>query len=121
MNYTSSIARRKAAWYLAAFAVAVLATGSPATAGEELRNQPGTIQEIGRSLFTIVPDADKGTRFLPERLPQEFKKDGLRVLFSGKVGEVPANVRLVGTPLELIEIQREEQRAAPRYSPRSAQ
>ena len=55
--------------------------------------------------YVIIPDDDDTQRFLPKNLPDKFKKDGLNVIFSGKICEIPENVRLMGTPLILIEIE----------------
>jgi hypothetical protein len=73
-----------------------------------LVDEQGTVTQITNDMFGIVPDFDKGTRFLPSNLTAEFKQDGLRVVFSGKVGEIPPNVRLPGTPLTLSGIRRLE-------------
>mgnify|MGYP007060592419 CR=1 FL=1 len=43
----------------------------------------------------------------PDRLPDEFKVDGLRVVFSGRVKPVEPNVRSWGIPFELTAIKRE--------------
>jgi hypothetical protein len=53
-----------------------------------------------------VPDADPGTRYAPDALAEEFRVDGLRVIFSGEVREPPPHARLWGTPLRLTSIRR---------------
>ncbi|MBI4888662.1 MAG: hypothetical protein HY824_16310 [Acidobacteria bacterium] len=55
--------------------------------------------------FAIVPDGDRDIRYAPDRLPDEFKKGGLRVVFSGRVGRVDPNVRSWGIPLALTDIR----------------
>ena len=67
----------------------------------------GTIQQLSpnSAWYVIIPDDEKNQRYAPTNLPDEFKKDGLRVIFSGKVAEIPPNVRMVGVPLELIKIE----------------
>ncbi|MBI4682668.1 MAG: hypothetical protein HY757_06160 [Nitrospirae bacterium] len=55
--------------------------------------------------YVVVPDYDDTQRFLPENLPEIFKKHGLKVIFSGKICEIPDNVRLVGTPFKLTSIE----------------
>ena len=72
-------------------------------AGEKLADQQGTIQKIGSVGFVIVPD-QKRTRYAPSELAEEFQQNGLRVVFSGEVGKIPPNVRLIGTPLKLTAI-----------------
>ena len=73
-----------------------------------LRDVKGTVQRLSSNndWYVIVPDDDDTQRFFPSNLPEEFRKNGLRVLFSGKRGEIPANVRMVGTPLELTKIEK---------------
>ncbi|NIO04658.1 MAG: hypothetical protein GTN74_08590 [Proteobacteria bacterium] len=75
--------------------------------GNHILDERGTIQRVspGSAWYVIVPDYDKMQRFAPINLPEDFRRDGLRVLFSGRIGEIPANVRLVGTPLEITRIE----------------
>jgi hypothetical protein len=72
---------------------------------ESLERETGSILHLSGDMWVIVPDSDAGSRYQPRALPNEFKKDGLRVIFSGSVGEIPDNVRLYGTPLELTSIE----------------
>ena len=83
---------------------------NPSEAGDELMNELGTIQQLSSNpqWYIIVPDFDPTTRFLPSNLPASLRKDGIRVMFSGKIGEIPANVRLIGTPLDLTGIKQIE-------------
>jgi hypothetical protein len=58
--------------------------------------------------FIILSDyVYQGQRehFAPTNLSDSFTKDGLKVLFSGKRGEIPPKVRMIGTPLTLSSIQ----------------
>lgn len=75
----------------------------------ELQNAKGAIVAVrpDAGWWGIVPDADRGTRYAPDRLPDEFKVEGLRVTFSGRVKPVDPNVRAWGVPLELTAIRRE--------------
>jgi hypothetical protein len=75
----------------------------------ELRDAKGAIVAVRADAgwWGIAPDADRGTRYAPDRLPDEFKIDGLRVTFSGRVKPVDPNVRAWGVPLELTAIRRE--------------
>ena len=72
-----------------------------------VNNEKGTIHLISprQDWYVIVPDYDNTQRFLPDNLPELFKKDGLKVIFSGKICEIPENVRLVGTPFILTSIE----------------
>src|SRR5687768_1509591 len=79
---------------------------------QELTDVAGAIQAVNPEAdwYAIVPDGDRGTRYAPDRLPDEFKKDGLRVVFSGRVGRVDPNVRAWGIPLTLTRIERQTAR-----------
>ena len=72
----------------------------------------GAIIEVNRQngWYGIVPDDDRDIRYAPDRLPDEFKKDGVRVVFSGRVGTVDPNVRTWGIPLNLTSIRLEPAR-----------
>ena len=85
--------------------VAVIAVPSAQTT--EVKDLRGVIEEVNakNGWYGIVPDGDRGTRYAPDRLPDEFKKDGVRVVFSGRVGHVDPNVRTWGTPLTLTNIR----------------
>jgi len=74
-----------------------------------LKDVKGAIQAVrpDAGWYAIVPDSDRGTRYAPDRLPDEFKVDGLRVVFSGRVKPVEPNVRSWGIPFELTNIRRE--------------
>jgi len=67
----------------------------------------GTVKLISpeQEWYVIIPFDDDTKRFFPGSLPEMFKQDGLRVLFSGKICETPENVRMVGTPFELTSIE----------------
>jgi hypothetical protein len=76
---------------------------------EEFANARGAIVLVNEQngWYGIVPDSDRGTRYAPDRLPDDFKKDGVRVIFSGRVGPIDPNVRMWGTPLTLTSIRPE--------------
>lgn len=48
-------------------------------------------------------------RYLPVILPDEFKQENMIVLISGIIGKIPANVRLIGTPIELDTIEKKQE------------
>jgi len=83
---------------------------NPSKAGDEIVNERGTIQQLSanQQWYIIVPDFDPTTRCLPSNLPERLRKDGIRVLFGGTIGEIPANVRLIGRPLYLKAIKQIE-------------
>jgi hypothetical protein len=75
----------------------------------EVTDIHGAIVEVNQrnGWYGIVPDDDRGTRYAPDRLPDEFRKDGLRVIFSGRPGQVDPNVRTWGIPLTVTNIRLE--------------
>ena len=75
---------------------------------DELTDVLGTIQQVANNpkWFVIVPDFDTSIRYLPSNLPPELRQNGIRVQFSGRIGEIPPNVRLIGIPLDLRFIQK---------------
>ncbi len=77
----------------------------PSAPGDVVEDQSGTTVQVRDEWIGLVPDDDPGTRYAPDELPAEFRRDGLRVVFSGTVGEIPPNVRLWGTPFELTAIR----------------
>jgi len=77
----------------------------PSSTSADIVNHTGTVRQIGSVGYAIVDDAESSERFAPSNLPDSFKRDGVRVLFSGRRGEIPPNVRMWGTPLELTSIQ----------------
>ena len=87
-------------------------TATTTAQSQELTDVKGTIEAVRPEVgwFGIVPDSDRGTRYAPDRLPDEFKKDGLRVVFSGRAGRVDPNVRTWGIPLVLTKIEVESKR-----------
>ena len=57
--------------------VPAFATGQ----AQELSDVAGTIEAVNpnEGWYGIVPDGDRGTRYAPDHLPDEFKQDGLRI------------------------------------------
>lgn len=66
----------------------------------------GTITYINLEggFYGIV--ADDGEHYVPINLPQEFKVDGLRVRFKGKIRDDLVSIYMCGTLLELIYIKK---------------
>ncbi|MBK6913234.1 MAG: hypothetical protein IPH11_06055 [Ignavibacteriales bacterium] len=77
---------------------------------KNIMNHSGTVKLLIKepALFVVVPDSLTDIRFLPDSIPDQFKIDGCRIIFSGIIGEVPANQRLPGTPLRITKINFEE-------------
>ena len=99
--------RRTFAIFVALIAIALLSGPRVATQTKELKDVKGTIRAVrpDAGWFAIVPDADRGTRYAPDRLSDDFKKDGLRVIFSGRVKPVDPAARSWGVPFELTDIR----------------
>lgn len=72
-----------------------------------IKDVTGTIRVLlaARDINVIVTDGNDRKRYLPSNLPDGFKIDGLKVVFSGKVGKIPPNATMLGTPLELTKIE----------------
>jgi len=98
-----------AAAMLGAWASGCALAPSIAAQPQVLTDVHGRIQVVNADAgwYGIVPNADRGTRYAPDRLPDEFQKDGLRVIFSGRLKPVDPAVRAWGIPLELTSIRRE--------------
>ena len=52
----------------------------------------------------IVPDNNATMRYISMQLPAEYKRDGLKVTFTGVEGKIPPNVRMMGKPLKITSI-----------------
>lgn len=55
-------------------------------------------------IIEITEENNSIKRYLPAILPEAFKKDGLSITVSGNIGKIPANVRMMGTPLDVKSI-----------------
>lgn len=65
-----------------------------------------------KETVVLVPAANTGTRYITEQLPQEYKKEGLQVIFYGWEGKIPPHFRMLAKPLKLkcISISRAEKK-----------
>lgn len=86
---------------------ATLWSGRADAQQSQLTDAAGTITAVNASQgwFGIVPDSDKAVRYAPDTLVEEFRRDGLRVVFSGRVGRADPNARAWGIPLALTKIR----------------
>jgi hypothetical protein len=80
-------------------------TGYPVLArwGDKVNDLEGAISKINDDMY-IIKTAD--TQYYPLNLTNEFKVDGIKVKFNGKMGVPKPNVRLPGTPISLTSIER---------------
>jgi hypothetical protein len=77
--------------------------------GTRLTGVRGRVERVSDEWWGIVPDFDEGTRFAPDPpLAPELRREGLLVVFSGTVGEIPPNVRMWGLPLAVDGIRPSE-------------
>jgi hypothetical protein len=67
-----------------------------------VESKVGRIQRIHEKLYIIVSEDGRG-RFAPCNLSEEFKKDGLRIVFSGDVKEIYPNERWAATLFKLTD------------------
>ncbi len=69
-----------------------------------IKNQKGCIKVLSEEAVVIIPANNENERYISAQLPDELKKDGLKVTFTGKVGKIPPHIRMIGTPLKLTAI-----------------
>jgi len=59
------------------------------------------VKKLSENSYVLINVKDESSRYYAVNLPEEYKKDGLNVICTGIIGKVPANFRMVGTPLKL--------------------
>ena len=71
-----------------------------------LKNQVGQIILI-MNYFYAIENEDNQTyqRVVPNNLPQELKKDGLRIIYSGEIQEIYPYERRAGHPFKLTNFE----------------
>ncbi len=69
---------------------------------DTVENQVGTVRRIHDKLYIIISE-DNRSRFAPCNLPDEFKKEGLKIRFSGDVKEIYPNERWAATLFKLTD------------------
>lgn len=68
----------------------------------QVKNIKATVKVLNNGeLYVLVPDNNSSMRYISEQLPQEYKKDGLQVTFSGWEAKIPPYMRMMGKPLKL--------------------
>lgn len=63
------------------------------------------VKMLSENSYVLIDTKDDSKRYYAVNLPEEYKKDGLNVICTGIIGKVPANFRMVGTPLKLTFIK----------------
>ena len=73
--------------------------------GDTLTRMTGTVIQLldTSDFYVIQPDGMGALHFVTD-LPDDYKKDSLRITFSGVVESIPLNERLTGIPLKLVRI-----------------
>ena len=69
---------------------------------DTLEKQVGTVRRIHDKLYIIVSE-DNRSRFAPCNLPDEFKKEGLKIIYSGEIKEIYPNERWAATLFKLTD------------------
>ncbi|MEM6402973.1 MAG: hypothetical protein AAF757_22555 [Cyanobacteria bacterium P01_D01_bin.116] len=69
---------------------------------DTVENQVGTVRRIHDRLYIIVSE-DNRSRFAPCNLPNKFKKEGLKIIYSGEVKEIYPNERWAATLFKLTD------------------
>ncbi len=69
-----------------------------------INNETGKIIKISDTY--LIEQTIKGeiNRYVPDFLPEDFRIENASITFSGTIGKIPANVRMMGTPLKIKEI-----------------
>ncbi len=62
----------------------------------------GIVKVLGEDLVVIELADNANKRYVARNLPNEFKKNELRVTFSGLESSIPPYIRMAGTPLYLL-------------------
>ena len=68
---------------------------------KSVKNIKATVKLLGGSMTVIIPDREPNQRYSAIDLPEELKKDGLRISINGDIGAIPPNVRMIGTPFRI--------------------
>jgi len=81
--------------------------GTPIAPDDSIVSGVGTIQYINLEggFYGIVND-DLGTRYVPDSLARPFRIDGIRVSYRAIVQRNQLSIRMWGTPVELISIEK---------------
>jgi|JI8StandDraft_1071087.scaffolds.fasta_scaffold697870_1 hypothetical protein len=78
-----------------------------------VRNVKGIVKRLNSELTVIELVKNPNKRYVASNLPDEFKKEGLHVTFSGLEAPIPPYIRMAGTPIKLksIKVTTKEQKS----------
>jgi len=81
--------------------------GAPIAPADSIVSGMGTVQYINLEggFYGIVND-DLGTRYVPDSLARPFRIDGLRVSYRALVQRDAISIRMWGTPVEILSIEK---------------
>ena len=72
--------------------------------GKEIISTNGTVRYVPLEGGFYGIETDKGEKYLPFNLPEEFEKDGLRVWFKAEPKR-DTTIHMWGKPVEILEIK----------------
>ncbi len=77
-----------------------------------VKNVNALVKVLGDDLVILESESDANRRYVARNLPEEYKKNDLKVTFSGLEAPIPPNFRMAGRPLHLlcIKINAEDQK-----------
>lgn len=81
-------------------------TASAATEKRDVVSGTGTVRYLSLEGGFHGIESDDGKKYDPSGLPKEFQQDGLRVRFTVKVLQGVMTIRMWGTPVEVLSIER---------------
>ena len=82
----------------------LMGCNSQKTSEKEIISGNGTIKYIPLEGGFYGIETEKGEKYLPLNLPEEFKEDGLKVWFKAKPKK-DKTIQMWGTPVEILEIK----------------
>jgi hypothetical protein len=79
---------------------------SGATEKRDVVSGTGTVRYLSLEGGFHGIESDDGKKYDPSGLPKEFQQDGLRVRFTVKVLQGVMTIRMWGTPVEVLSIEK---------------
>ena len=105
--------RRIPVLLLSTLALTAYERSEQTTLAADFVDEAGMIENIypegDEPLYVVHPASEPGTWYClsTDALPRDLQRDSTAVRFSGNRGEIPPNVRMACTPLELIAIEKQ--------------
>lgn len=78
---------------------------------QTIKKQKGIIRVLNDDIAVIAIVNKEHERYISAQLPLNWRQESLHVVFTGKVGEIPPNYRMMGTPLRLMCIMTSKEEA----------